>query len=167
MAGDSENLQDALALAQRFERLRMRKSLPKMRGDPMGGFKAFLLRGNVVDMAVGIVVGAAFGTVVSAFVKDLLTPFIAALVKQPDFSRIAFTVNGSRFLIGDFVNQFLAFILVAAAVYFAVVMPVNKLLLRLQPPPAPAVKKCPECLSEVPIMAKRCAHCTSPLGAAA
>jgi len=133
----------------------------------MGGFKRFLLRGNVVDMAVGIVVGAAFGTVVSAFVKDLLTPLIAAIVKQPDFSRIAFTINGSRFLVGDFINELVSFVLIAAAVYFAVVLPMNRLLLRLQPPSAPSTKRCPECLSEVPSMAKRCAHCTSPLEAMA
>ena len=99
------------------------------------GFKAFLLRGNVVDMAVGIVVGAAFGTVVSAFVKDLLTPLIAAIVKQPDFGKIAFKVNGSQFMIGNFINELISFILVASAVYFAVVLPVTKLMARFSPPP--------------------------------
>ena len=127
----------------------------------MSGFKEFLLRGNVIDMAVGIVVGAAFGTVVSAFVKDLLTPFIAAVVRKPDFSNIAVTINSSRFMVGDFVNQLISFLLVAAAVYFAVVMPVSKLMARLQPPSAPTTKPCPECLSEIPIMARRCAHCGS------
>ena len=131
----------------------------------MSGFKAFLLRGNVVDMAVGIVVGAAFGTVVSAFVKDLLTPFIAAVVRKPDFSNIAFTLNSSRFMIGDFVNQLISFLLVAAAVYFAIVLPVNKLVARLNPPAAATTKTCPECASEIPIAAKRCAHCTSVLAA--
>jgi large conductance mechanosensitive channel len=167
MVGNEEDLQAALNLAQRFQQLQVRKSPSKIRGDQMGGFKKFLLRGNVVDMAVGIVVGAAFGTVVSAFVKDLLTPFIAAVVKQPDFSRISFSMNGSKFLVGDFINELVSFILVAAAVYFAVVLPMNKLLLRLQSPSAPTTKQCPECLSEVPTMAKRCAHCTSPLGAIA
>jgi len=132
----------------------------------MQGFKQFLLRGNVVDMAVGIVVGAAFGTVVSSFVKDLLTPFIAAIVQKPDFSGIAFTINGSKFLIGDFVNSIVSFVLIAAAIYYAVVLPVNALVARAikQPPPAaPTTKKCPECVSEIPLQAKRCAFCTSAL----
>jgi large conductance mechanosensitive channel len=129
------------------------------------GFKAFLLRGNVVDMAVGIVVGAAFGTVVSAFVKDLLTPLIAAIVKQPDFGKIAFKVNGSQFMIGNFINELISFILVASAVYFAVVLPVTKLMARFSPPPPVTTKKCPECLSDIPMEAKRCAFCTSALSA--
>lgn len=129
------------------------------------GFKAFLLRGNVVDMAVGIVVGAAFGTVVSAFVKDLLTPLIAAIVKQPDFGKIAFKVNGSQFMIGNFINELISFILVASAVYFAVVLPVTKLMARFSPPPPATTKKCPECLSDIPLEAKRCAFCTSALSA--
>lgn len=125
------------------------------------GFKQFLLRGNVVDMAVGIVVGAAFGTVVSGFVKDLMTPFIAALVKQPDFSALTFTINGSKFLYGEFINALLSFIIVAAAIYFFVVTPVNALIARShkEPPADPTTKKCPECLSEIPIAAKRCSHC--------
>ena len=131
----------------------------------MNGFKEFLLRGNVIDMAVGIVVGAAFGTVVSAFVKDLMTPFIAAIVRKPDFSTLAFTINSSKFMIGDFVNQLISFIIIAAAVYFAVVLPVNKLISRVRGPAAPMTKTCPECLSEIPIGAKRCAHCTSPVAA--
>src|SRR5271170_3020319 len=127
----------------------------------MSGFKAFLLRGNVVDMAVGIVVGAAFGTVVSSFVKDLLTPLIAAIVKQPDFSKIFFTINGSKFMIGSFINELISFLLVATAVYFAVVMPVTRLMARFSPPPPVTTKKCPECLSDIPMEAKRCAFCTS------
>jgi large conductance mechanosensitive channel len=131
----------------------------------MNGFKQFLLRGNVVDMAVGIVVGAAFGTVVASLVKDLLTPLIAALVRKPDFSAIAFELNGSKFLIGDFVNSVVSFVIIAAAVYFAVVLPINFLiaLARKQPPADPTTKKCPECISEVPLQAKRCAFCTSAL----
>jgi large conductance mechanosensitive channel len=131
----------------------------------MSGFKQFLLRGNVVDMAVGIVIGAAFGTVVASFVKDLMTPFIAAVVHKPDFSGIAFQLNGSKFLIGDFVNSIISFILIAAAVYYAVVLPVNALVARVsrQPPAAPTTKKCPECISEIPIEAKKCAFCTSAL----
>jgi|SRR5215469_4685199 len=133
----------------------------------MNGFKQFLLRGNVVDMAVGIVVGAAFGTVVASFVKDLMTPFIAAIVRKPDFSGIAFQINGSKFMIGDFVNSIISFVLIAAAVYYAVVLPVNALVARerKQPPPDPTTKKCPECISEIPIQAKKCAFCTTQLPA--
>jgi large conductance mechanosensitive channel len=161
MAVGDENLQDSLNLAQRFQQIHVRKTPPRLGGQAMSGFKEFLLRGNVIDMAVGIVVGAAFGTVVSAFVKDLLTPFIAAVVRKPDFSNIAFTINSSKFMVGDFINQLISFLLIAGAVYFAVVMPVSKLMLRLKPPPPPTTKPCPECLSEIPIMARRCAHCGS------
>src|SRR5574338_127850 len=117
------------------------------------GFKMFLLRGNVVDLAVAVVIGGAFGAVVAALVKDLLTPFIAALVGQPDFSAIQFTVNGSKFLIGDFINALVSFVLVAAAIYFFVVMPMNVITERRrrgEAPPDPTTRKCPECLSEVP-----------------
>jgi len=163
MALETEDLETDLRLAQRFQQLHVRRTRLKYGGPPMNGFKQFLLRGNVIDMAVGIVVGAAFGTVVSAFVKDLLTPLIAAVVHKPDFSGIAFTLNSSKFMIGDFINQLISFLLVAAAVYFGIVMPVNKLIARLEPPPVPTIKTCPECLSEIPIAAKRCAHCTSTL----
>ena len=134
------------------------------------GFKAFLLRGNVVDLAVAVVIGAAFGAVVAALVKDLLTPLIAAIAGKPDFSAIQFTVNGSKFLIGDFINAVVSFVLVAAAIYFFIVAPMNMVVERRrsrQPPPDPTVKKCPECLSEVPIAAHRCAFCTQPLDAEA
>lgn len=130
----------------------------------MSGFKQFLLRGNVVDLAVGVVVGAAFGTVVTAFVKDLLTPLIAAVVKKPDFSGFAIEVNGSKFLYGDFINALISFLLVAAAVYYFVVLPINALVNRVKKAPVPAdptTRKCPECLSEIPIQATRCAFCTS------
>jgi large conductance mechanosensitive channel len=133
------------------------------------GFKQFLLRGNVIDLAVAVVIGAAFGAVVTALVKDLITPLIAAIVGKPDFSAIKFTVNSSTFLIGDFVNALVAFVLVAAAVYFFVVVPVNAVMARVrrgQAPPDPTTRQCPECLSTVPIHAKRCAYCTSPLAAA-
>jgi large conductance mechanosensitive channel len=131
-----------------------------------GGFKEFLLRGNVVDLAVGVVVGAAFGSVVTAFTKDLLTPLIAAVVAKPDFSAIHFTINGSRFLVGDFINAVVSFAIVAAAVYYFVVLPINALvaLSHRNPKPAdPTTRKCPECLSEINIQAKRCAFCTSPI----
>lgn len=133
----------------------------------MKGFKQFLLRGNVVDLAVGVVIGAAFGAVVTAFVKDLLTPLIAAIVKQPDFAQFTFTVNGSKFLYGEFLNALISFLLIAAAVYYFVVLPVNALVARMRKAPAPAdptTKKCPECLSEIPIDARRCAFCTSVIG---
>lgn len=129
----------------------------------MKGFKQFLLRGNVVDLAVGVVIGAAFGSVVTAMVKDLLTPLIAAVVKAPDFSGLYFTLNGSKFLYGEFVNAAIAFVIVATAVYFFVVLPINALIARAkrEPPADPTTKKCPECLSEIPIGARRCAFCTS------
>lgn len=129
------------------------------------GFKQFLLRGNVVDLAVGVVIGAAFGGVVTAFTKDLLTPLIAAIVAKPDFSAIQFSVNNSKFLLGDFVNAVVSFLIIATAVYYLVVLPVNALVSRSrkEPPADPTTKKCPECLSEIAIGAKRCAFCTSPL----
>jgi large conductance mechanosensitive channel len=128
------------------------------------GFREFVLRGNVVDMAVGVVIGAAFGAIVTAFVKDLLTPLIAALVGKPDFSAYVFEINGSKFLYGDFVNAVIAFLLVAAAVYYFVVLPVNALMARMnkgEVPPAPDKRPCPECLSEIPIAARKCAFCAS------
>src|SRR4029434_6191744 len=129
-------------------------------------FQQFILRGNVLDLAVAVVMGAAFGGVVTALVKDLLTPLIAAIVGKPDFSAIAFEVNGSKFLIGDFINALVTFILIAAAVYFFVIVPVNTLMARLrrgEAPPDPTTKKCPECLSDVAIGARPCAFCRSPI----
>ncbi len=124
-------------------------------------FKKFLLRGNVVDLAVGVVVGAAFGTVVTALVSDLLTPFIAAVAKVPDFSGLMFTLNGSQFKYGHFINALISFFLVSFAVFFFVVKPMNLLVARSRKgaPIDPTTKKCPECLSEIPAKAKRCAHC--------
>ena len=131
-----------------------------------GGFRQFLLRGNVVDLAVGVVVGAAFGGVVTAFTKDLLTPLIAAIAGKPDFSAIQFTLNGSKFLLGEFVNAIVSFVIIAAAVYYMVVLPVNALVSRSrkEPPADPTTQKCPQCLSEIPIGAKKCAFCTSQIG---
>ena len=133
------------------------------------GFKTFLLRGNVVDLAVGVVMGAAFGAVVSSFVKDLLTPLIAATVGKPNFDYLVFEVNGAKITYGTFLNALISFILVAGAVYFFVVVPVNALVSRArkEPPADPTTKKCPECLSEIPIDARKCAHCTSVLSGAA
>jgi large conductance mechanosensitive channel len=133
----------------------------------LDGFKKFILRGNVVDMAVGVVIGAAFATVVGAFTKDLLTPLIGAIVgKTGDFATFSFNVRNQTFNVGDLINQAISFLLVAAAVYFFVVLPVNSLLARMHkndPVAAPTTKKCPECLSDIPIDARRCAHCAQPV----
>ena len=127
----------------------------------MKGFKAFLLRGNVVDLAVGVVIGVAFGSVVTAFVKDLMTPLIAALFGKPDFGNLSFTINNSKFLYGDFINAVVSFVIIAAVIYFFVVVPYTALMARArkEPPADPTTKKCPECLSEIPNDARRCAFC--------
>lgn len=132
-----------------------------------GGFRQFLLRGNVVDMAVGVVIGAAFATVVGSFTKDLLTPLIAAIFQKPDFAALSFTINNSKFLYGDFINALIAFLIVAIVVFYFVVVPMNALVARSrkEPPADPTTRKCPECLSEIPIDAKRCAHCTTAVTA--
>jgi large conductance mechanosensitive channel len=129
-------------------------------------FKAFLLRGNVVDLAVAVVIGAAFGALVTALVADLITPIIAAIIGKPDFSNLTFTINKSTFKYGDFINVLIAFVSIAAAVFFFVVMPVNALMARrkTEPPVDETVRDCPECLSEIPVAAKRCAFCTAEVG---
>jgi large conductance mechanosensitive channel len=126
-------------------------------------FREFILRGNLVDLAVAVVIGTAFGAVVAAFVKDLVTPLIAAIGGKPDFAGLAFTINDSKFLYGDFLNVLLAFIIIAAVVFFFVIKPVNALMARLQPSPAVDVttRACPDCVSDIPITATRCAFCTS------
>jgi large conductance mechanosensitive channel len=131
----------------------------------MNGFKQFILRGNVVDLAVGVVIGAAFGVVVQALVKDLITPLIGAFGGVPDFSVLTFTVNNSKFLVGDFINALLAFVLVAAVVYWFVVLPVNKLMERMkgEVPVGPRTRECPRCLSKIPQAADRCAFCTADI----
>jgi large conductance mechanosensitive channel len=131
------------------------------------GFRQFIFRGNVIDLAVAVVIGAAFGAVVAAFVKDLLTPLIAAIFGKPDFSGLYADLNGSRFMYGDFINSLISFLLIAIAVYFFVVVPMNAYLERRkrgEVPPNPATKQCPECLSEIPIGARRCAFCTASVG---
>ena len=130
----------------------------------MKGFRAFLLRGNVVDLAIAVVIGVAFTAVITAFVKDLVTPLIAAFGGKPDFSALYFTINNSRFLYGDFINVVIAFVIIAAVIYFLVVLPYQAYLerSRREPPPDPTTKKCSECLSEIPKDARRCAFCTSP-----
>ncbi len=126
-------------------------------------FRQFLLRGNVVDLAIAVVIGAAFGAVVAALVKDLVTPLIAAIFGKPDFANLTFTINKSRFFYGDFINFVIAFVIVAAVLFFLVVVPINRLIARSrkEPPADPTTRKCPECLSEIPLEAKRCSHCTS------
>ncbi len=130
------------------------------------GFKEFLFRGNVIDLAVAVVIGGAFGAVVSAFVKDLLTPLIAAIAGKSDFAGLMFTVNNSKFLYGEFINAVVSFLLVGTAVYFFIIVPMKAVMDRMKPkeaPAAPSTQQCPECLSEIPIGARRCAHCTSVL----
>ncbi|MEK7646729.1 MAG: large conductance mechanosensitive channel protein MscL [Patescibacteria group bacterium] len=128
-------------------------------------FKQFILRGNVIDLAVGVVIGASFGTIVTAFVSDILMPFIGAFGKVPDFAMLSFVINGSTFMYGHFLNTLISFLLVATAVFFGVVKPINMLVARSRkaPPADPTTKKCPECLSVIPLDAKRCAHCTQVL----
>jgi len=134
----------------------------------MKEFKAFLFRGNLVDMAVGIVIGIAFGAVVTALVADLITPIIAAIFGQSDFSSLTFTINGSKFLYGSFLNAVISFVTIAFAVFFFVVKPVNAMMARrrTEGPEDPTTRACPECLSEIPIAASRCAFCTAEVGAA-
>ena len=126
-------------------------------------FKQFLLRGNVVDLAVAFIIGVAFGAVVAAMVADLITPLIAALFGGQDFSDLTFTLNNSVFRYGHFVNVVIAFIIVAAVLFFFVVRPVNALISRSrkEPPADPTTRKCPECLSEIPLEARRCKFCSS------
>ncbi len=131
-------------------------------------FRQFLLRGNVVDLAVAVVIGAAFGAVVTAMVEDLITPLIAAIGGETDFSALQFTINNSAFRYGDFMNKILGFVVIAAVVFFFVITPLNALIARArrEPPADPTTKKCPQCLSEIPIDASRCAYCTSEVVAA-
>jgi large conductance mechanosensitive channel len=128
----------------------------------LGNFKKFLLRGNVVDLAVAVVVGTAFTAVVKALVADLLTPIIALIVGKPNFGALTFTINHSHFLYGDFINNVFTFVTVAAAVFFLVVTPVNALLAR-RAQADPDTKECPECTSAIPVKARRCPLCTSML----
>jgi len=130
-------------------------------------FREFLLRGNLVDMAVGIVIGLAFAAVITAFVADIITPIIAAIGGQPNFSDLTFTINKSHFLYGSFFNAVLSFVLIAAAVFYLVVKPVNALMARrkTEPPVDATTRSCPECLSDIPVAARRCAFCTAVVGA--
>ena len=133
----------------------------------MKDFREFLLRGNLVDMAVGIVIGVAFAAVVTALVGDLITPLLAAIGGKPDFASLSFTINKSHFLYGAFINALITFLVIAAVVFFRVVKPVNALMARrrTEPPVDETVRQCPECLSEIPVAARRCAFCTAELAA--
>jgi large conductance mechanosensitive channel len=131
-------------------------------------FRSFLLRGNLVDLAVAVVVGAAFGAVVSAMVSDFITPLIAAVGGKHDFGGLSFTINNSRFAYGHFLNAMISFVIVAAVVFFLVLKPVNALMERLQttPPVQEETRGCPACLSQIPYAARRCAFCTEEIGPA-
>jgi large conductance mechanosensitive channel len=129
------------------------------------GFRNFIFKGNVVDMAVGVVIGVAFGNVVTAFVKDLVTPLIGAFGGTPDFSSVSFTVNNSKFMVGDFINSLISFLTIATVIYFAVVMPMSKMMDKMKSGKSvdPTEKSCIECLSLIPVKAKRCKFCTAYL----
>ena len=126
----------------------------------MKGFREFLTRGNLLELAVAVIVGTAFTAVVTAIVKDLITPLIAAIFKQPNFSTLTFTVHGSKFLYGDFINALLTFVIIAAVVYFLIVLPMAKLIMRLERNKEVTERDCPECLSSIPLGATRCKYCT-------
>lgn len=132
------------------------------------GFRDFVLRGNVVDLAVAVVIGAAFSGVINSLVKDIINPLISAIVHKPNFSYLVITLNGGKITYGNFVNAVIQFIIIAAAIYFLVVMPLQNLLKKFFPAKAepPKTKPCPECLSDIPLAATRCAHCGQPVGAA-
>ena len=130
------------------------------------GFKKFLFRGNVVDLAVAVVIGAAFGAVITALVTNIFTPLIAAIAGKPDFSNLSVTINNSKIMYGSFLNALISFVMIALAVYLFIVAPMNAWTARRnkgEAPPDPTTKKCPECLSEIPIAARRCAFCTAAL----
>jgi len=130
-------------------------------------FRSFILRGNLIDLAVAVVIGTAFTAVVTALVKNIITPLIAAIGGEADFSGLAFTINGSKFLYGAFINALLAFLIVAAVCFFLIIKPVNALMARFQPDTAVDVetRECPECMSDIPVTATRCAFCTTRVGA--
>jgi large conductance mechanosensitive channel len=130
------------------------------------GFREFVLRGNVIDLAIGVVIGAAFGAVVTSLTKDILTPLIAAIVGKPDFSALVLTINGANITYGNFLNALISFLLVAAAVYYFVITPMNAFMARVRRgelPPDPTTKKCPQCAMEIPVAARKCGFCTSVL----
>jgi len=127
------------------------------------GFRDFLMRGNIIDLAVAVIIGSAFGQIVNALVKDLITPFIGVFGGKPDFSTFSFAINGSKFMIGDFLNALISFVIIASVIYFFVLTPVNKLVEKMKQGKKvdPTEKTCPQCLSMIPLKAKRCKYCTS------
>ena len=127
------------------------------------GFKDFISRGNVIDLAVAVVIGTAFAALVKSLVENLITPVVAALIGEPDFSGLTFTVNDSVFRYGSFINALITFLSVAAAIYFLVVVPLERIKERRGEDEEPGIRDCPECLSEIPVAARRCAHCTVAL----
>lgn len=128
------------------------------------GFRDFVLRGNVVDLAVAVIMGAAFNAIVASLVGDVLNPLIAAIVGRPDFSGVVLKIGSGHIRIGNFFNAAISFLIVASVVYYAIVLPLNKLAAKFKKPEAPpSTKICPECLSEIPLAARRCAHCAQPV----
>lgn len=132
------------------------------------GFRDFVLRGNVVDLAVAVVIGAAFSGIINSLVSDIINPLISAIVGKPNFSYLVAQINGGKITYGNFINAVIQFLIIAAALYFFVVMPLQRLLKKFNPAKAepPKTKPCPQCLSDIPIAATRCAHCTQPVPAA-
>ena len=133
------------------------------------GFRDFILRGNVVDLAVAVIIGAAFGAIISSLVADVINPLIAAIVHKPDFSYLVWDMNGGKIKYGNFLNSVITFVIIASAVYFMAVLPINALMKRLNPAKveAPTTKPCAECLSDIPLAARRCSHCGQPVTSAA
>jgi large conductance mechanosensitive channel len=133
----------------------------------LNGFRDFILRGNVVDLAVAVVIGAAFSVIVNSLVSDLINPAISAVVQKPDFSYLVWNIHGGKIKYGNFLNAAIQFLLVASAVYFLVVLPLNSLLTKFHPAKAepPKTRQCPECLSDIPVAATRCSHCAQPVPA--
>jgi large conductance mechanosensitive channel len=127
----------------------------------VGGFRKFLFRGNLIDLAVAVVIGVAFNAVIQALVRDLVTPLITAIVGKPNFSGLYFTVNGSRFLYGSFINALISFVLIAAVVYYLIIVPVNRVTTMNQRDKQATERECPECLSPIPLAARRCKFCTA------
>ena len=127
------------------------------------GFRDFILRGNVIDLAVAVIIGAAFSAITKSFVEDIITPLIAAIVGKPDFSALVFNVHGTPIKYGNFLNAVIYFLIIAFVIYFFLVLPVQKLLARIKGPEGAAVKPCPECLSEIPLAAHRCKFCSQPV----
>lgn len=140
----------------------------KLGGYVLKGFRDFILRGNVVDLAIAVIIGAAFNAIIASLVGDVLNPLIAATVGKPNFSYVVLEINHGQIKVGNFLNALVSFLIVASVVYFAIVLPMNALSNRIKshgavPPPPPATKTCPECLSEIPVAARRCAHCAQPV----